>query len=318
MHRQVESQYYHYTPRIYVHKRPLHWFIMFISYLFIFLLILESIAFIVLGAWHLSIPRLENILSFSDDIYRRELGFGILLVIIGSIGILISIIGIIATITLRLLLLRIYVSCLWFMMILGIVIGIIGIIFASQVDGFLNDDRVNNPNLVESNYHKEKFLLGMNGGLALFMSLTMLVGIIIVHCLIGDANSHSRTRSFNDDYIVKHNDTPCSENRICHQKKNVSTNQKMKPNDLALCPYEDLFVPIPMLNLKDKLMKAECEDLHSKCPTFVQYYPIKFIGIDGRSVAELCPYTCSQCPHLSSPLITTTTVNLKIFQDNTN
>ncbi|CAF0872461.1 unnamed protein product [Rotaria sordida] len=115
----------------------------------------------------------------------------------------------------------------------------------------------------------------------------------------------------------------------------------MKPNDLALCPYEDLFVPIPMLNLKDKLMKgnmlcsdafnllrtrgmnvihliAECEDLHSKCPTFVQYYPIKFIGIDGRSVAELCPYTCSQCPHLSSPLITTTTVNLKIFQDNTN
>ncbi|CAF0994009.1 unnamed protein product [Rotaria sordida] len=195
MHRQVESQYYHYTPRIYVHKRPLHWFIMFISYLFIFLLILESIAFIVLGAWHLSIPRLENILSFSDDIYRRELGFGILLVIIGSIGILISIIGIIATITLRLLLLKIYVSCLWFMMILGIVIGIIGIIFASQVDGFLNDDRVNNPNLVESNYHKEKFLLGMNGGLALFMSLTMLVGIIIVHCLIGDANSRSYVRS---------------------------------------------------------------------------------------------------------------------------
>ncbi|CAF2375058.1 unnamed protein product [Rotaria sp. Silwood2] len=195
MHTQVESQHYHYAPRVYIHKRPLHWFIMFISYLFIFLLVLESIAFIVLGAWHLGIPRLYNVLSFSDDIYRRELGFGILLVIIGSLGILISIIGIIATITLRLLILKIYASCLWFMMILGIAIGIIGIIFASQVDGFLNDDRVNNPNLLESNYNKEKFLLGMNGGLTLFMSLTILVGIIIVHCLIGDANSHPYIRS---------------------------------------------------------------------------------------------------------------------------
>lgn len=107
MHNQVGSQYYQYAPRIYVYKRPLHWFIMFISYLFIFLLILESFAFIVLGAWHLSIPRLENILSFSSEIYRRELGFGILLVIIGSLGILLSIIGIIALITLRVILLKI-------------------------------------------------------------------------------------------------------------------------------------------------------------------------------------------------------------------
>ncbi|CAF3375188.1 unnamed protein product [Rotaria sp. Silwood1] len=212
MHSQVESQHYHYTPRIYVHKRPLHWFIMFISYLFIFLLVLESIALIVLGAWHLSIPRLYNILSFSDDIYRRELGFGILLVIIGSLGILISIIGIIAMITLRLLLLKIYVSCLWLMMMLGIAIGIIGIIFAfcfplcflynefdyvcpAQVDGFLNDDRINNPNLVESNYYKEKFLLGMNGGLTLLMSLTIIVGIVIVHCLIGDTHGNPYMRS---------------------------------------------------------------------------------------------------------------------------
>ncbi|CAF0825319.1 unnamed protein product [Rotaria sp. Silwood1] len=195
MHSQVESQHYHYTPRIYVHKRPLHWFIMFISYLFIFLLVLESIALIVLGAWHLSIPRLYNILSFSDDIYRRELGFGILLVIIGSLGILISIIGIIAMITLRLLLLKIYVSCLWLMMMLGIAIGIIGIIFASQVDGFLNDDRINNPNLVESNYYKEKFLLGMNGGLTLLMNLTIIVGIVIVHCLIGDTHGNLYMRS---------------------------------------------------------------------------------------------------------------------------
>ncbi|CAF1155672.1 unnamed protein product [Adineta steineri] len=198
MHSQVESQRFHYTPRIHARERPLHWFIIFISYLFIFLLVLESVAFIVLGAWHLSIPRLENILAFSDRIYRRELAFGILLIIIGSLGILISIIGIIATITLRVAVLRIYASCLWLLMIFGIIIGIIGIIFASQVDGFEDDDRLLNPNLVEKNYHEEKFLLGMNGGLTLFMSLTMLVGIIIIHCLIGDvnhSNGHTYVRS---------------------------------------------------------------------------------------------------------------------------
>ncbi|CAF1348399.1 unnamed protein product [Adineta ricciae] len=188
MHSQMESQHFHYTPRTRVRERPLHWFIVFISYLFIFLLVLESVAFIVLGAWHLSIPRLDNILTFSDRIYRRELGFGILLVIIGSLGIFISIVGIIATITLRVSVLRAYASCLWILMILGIVIGIIGIIFASQVDGYKEEDKITNPNLVEKNYDEEKFLLGMNGGLTLFMSLTMLVGIIIVHCLIGDVN----------------------------------------------------------------------------------------------------------------------------------
>jgi hypothetical protein len=101
MHNQIESQNYPYPSRTYIREQPLHWFIMFISYLFIFLLVLESIAFIVLGAWHLTIPRLENVLTFSNDIYQRELGFGILLVVIGSLGILISIIGIIAMITLR-------------------------------------------------------------------------------------------------------------------------------------------------------------------------------------------------------------------------
>jgi hypothetical protein len=80
---------------------------MFISYLFIFLLVLESVAFIVLGAWHLTIPRLQNVLIISGAIYRRELAFGILLVILGSLGILISIVGLIATFTLRLTLLRI-------------------------------------------------------------------------------------------------------------------------------------------------------------------------------------------------------------------
>jgi hypothetical protein len=107
MHSRIESQEYPYKPNVYVRERPLHWFIMFISYLFIFLLVLESIAFLLLGAWNLSIPRLQNVQSFSGAIYRREIGFGILLVILGSLGIFISIFGIIATISLRILLLRI-------------------------------------------------------------------------------------------------------------------------------------------------------------------------------------------------------------------
>lgn len=107
MHTQIESQQIHYKPRTHVRERPLHWFIMFISYLFIFLLLLESVAFIVLGAWHLTIPRLRNVLTFSNEIYRREIGFGILLVILGSLGIFISIIGIISTFTLRIRTLKI-------------------------------------------------------------------------------------------------------------------------------------------------------------------------------------------------------------------
>ena len=107
MHDQLESRQYQYSPRTSVRERPLHWCTILISLLFVFLLVIESVAFIVLGAWHLTIPRLENVLSFSGEIYRRELGFGILLVIIGSLSILTSIIGIIATITLRILILRI-------------------------------------------------------------------------------------------------------------------------------------------------------------------------------------------------------------------
>lgn len=87
-------------------KRACHWFIILIGLLFLFLLALESVAYLILGAWHLSIPRLANLRIFSGEIYRRELGFGILLVILGSLGILISIIGLIATLFLRLALLR--------------------------------------------------------------------------------------------------------------------------------------------------------------------------------------------------------------------
>ncbi|CAF0804449.1 unnamed protein product [Rotaria sordida] len=46
--------------------------------------------------------------------------------------------------------------------------------------------------------------------------------------------------------------TSCGKNRICHQKQCVLTNQTMKQTDLDICPYGDLFVPIPMLYLSDK------------------------------------------------------------------
>lgn len=106
-HHFQSSRQYQYTPRTHVRERPLHWFIILVSLLFVFLLIIESVAFIVLGAWHLTFPRLQTVLNLSFDIYRRELGFGILLVFIGSSGIIISILGLIAFFSLRLTLLRI-------------------------------------------------------------------------------------------------------------------------------------------------------------------------------------------------------------------
>jgi hypothetical protein len=107
LHHQFQPRQYQYTPRTHVRERPLHWCIILVSLLFDFLLVIESVAFIVLGAWHLTIPRLQNVLLLSSDIYRRELGFGILLVFIGSLGVFMSILGLIAFFTLRLLLLRI-------------------------------------------------------------------------------------------------------------------------------------------------------------------------------------------------------------------
>ncbi|CAF0758772.1 unnamed protein product [Rotaria sp. Silwood1] len=46
--------------------------------------------------------------------------------------------------------------------------------------------------------------------------------------------------------------TSCGENRVCHKKQCVLTNQTMKQTDLDICPYGDLFVPIHMLYLADK------------------------------------------------------------------
>jgi len=103
----MQSRQYQYTPRTHVRERPLHWFIILISFLFVFLLIIESVAFIVLGAWHLIVQRFKSVFTFPAEIYSRELGFGILLVITGSFGIIASVIGLVAVFTLRLTFLRI-------------------------------------------------------------------------------------------------------------------------------------------------------------------------------------------------------------------
>ncbi|CAF3190312.1 unnamed protein product [Rotaria socialis] len=194
MHNRSQSLQYQYRPTTSVRDRPLHLCIILVSLLFIFLLVIESVAFIVLGTWHLIIPRLQTVLSFSTDIYRRELGFGILLVIIGSFGILISIHGLIAFFTLRLILLRIFECCLWFLMIIGAAVGIIGIIFAFQVDGFISQS--NNPNVNQIIYVEETLMIGTNGGLALFMSSTLIVGIVMVRCLTDYVNLYSSNQLY--------------------------------------------------------------------------------------------------------------------------
>jgi hypothetical protein len=113
MHNQLQPRQYQYTPKTNIRERPLHYFIILVSFLFVFLLLIESVAFIVLGAWHLFTQRLQTVLTLSSEVYRRELGFGILLVITGSFGIIISILGIVAFFTLRLSLLRIVSNAMY-------------------------------------------------------------------------------------------------------------------------------------------------------------------------------------------------------------
>ncbi len=87
--------------------------------------------------------------------------------------------------------------------------------------------------------------------------------------------------------------TPCGENRVCHQKKCMPTSQKMKRKDLAICPYGDLFVPIRMLNLKDKMMTG-----NMLCPD-----ALNLLRARGMNVTHLCydstlPYgrlCCEEC-----------------------
>ncbi|CAF0963764.1 unnamed protein product [Adineta steineri] len=69
-----------------------------------------------------------------------------------------------------------------------------------------------------------------------------------------------------DDYMYwqdgAFDGTSCGENHVCYQKQCISTNATMNESDLANCPYGDLFVPIPMLNLMDKFTSGNmlCAD----------------------------------------------------------
>ena len=106
MHLHLEPRPYQYTPRSHARERPLHWCIILLSLLFVFLLVIESVAFLILGAGHLTSWHLHTALPFAAKVHRREVIFGILLVLIGSAGILMSVLGLVAFFTLRLLLLR--------------------------------------------------------------------------------------------------------------------------------------------------------------------------------------------------------------------
>ncbi|UJR35591.1 hypothetical protein I4U23_028343 [Adineta vaga] len=194
-HRSSYSSSYQYEPRSNVQQRPLHWCIILVSLLFVFLLVIESVAFVILGAWHLTTRHFQDMnITFANQVHQRELTFGIVLVLIGSIGILMSILGLMAFFTLRLFLLRVFGICLWIMMIAGIAIGIIGIIFSSQVNGYMQ--QMSNTSVSDRSYAEEKFMLGMNGGLVMFMSLILIIGIVIVRCITGDVSVYASDRKY--------------------------------------------------------------------------------------------------------------------------
>lgn len=94
------------TSRSPIRERPLHWCIILLSLLFVLLLVVESVAFLVLGAWHLTTWRLRTTLLFAGEVRLREVIFGVLLVLIGSAGVLASILGLVGFFTLRPLLLH--------------------------------------------------------------------------------------------------------------------------------------------------------------------------------------------------------------------
>lgn len=87
--------------------------------------------------------------------------------------------------------------------------------------------------------------------------------------------------------------TPCGENRVCHKKECILTNQTMIKSDVDNCPYGDLSVPIPMLNLMDRFTPGNmhCADA------------LNLLRSRGMNVTYLCydtslPYyrlCCEEC-----------------------
>ncbi|CAF4731176.1 unnamed protein product [Rotaria socialis] len=67
-------------------------------------------------------------------------------------------------------------------------------IFVVQVDGFISQS--NNPNVNQIIYVEETLMIGTNGGLALFMSSTLIVGIVMVRCLTDYVNLYSSNQLY--------------------------------------------------------------------------------------------------------------------------
>ncbi len=87
--------------------------------------------------------------------------------------------------------------------------------------------------------------------------------------------------------------TPCGENRICQQKKCISIKQKIKRTDLDICPYGDLFIPISMLNLKDKIMRG-----NMLCPDALNLLRTRGMNITYLCYNSVLPYRrlcCEEC-----------------------
>jgi hypothetical protein len=72
--------------------------------------------------------------------------------------------------------------------------------------------------------------------------------------------------------------TPCGENRVCYEKQCTASNQTVKSNTTAFCPYGDLFVPTSMLNLEDVETSG-----NMLCPQ-----ALNLLRSQGMNVRHLC------------------------------
>lgn len=61
----------------------------------------------------------------------------------------------------------------------------------------------------------------------------------------------------------------------------------------------------------------ECGDKITRCSMFAKYCDMTYMRVNGVPIAEICPYTCGQCPNLpAQPISTTSTVVMvNIFQE---
>ena len=85
----------------------------------------------------------------------------------------------------------------------------------------------------------------------------------------------------------------CGENQACHKKKCVPTNETSNETDLAQCPYGDLFIPVPMLNLMDRYTMG-----NMLCPDALNLLRSRGINVTHLCYESALPYRrlcCEEC-----------------------